>query len=151
LRDLNAVAPMRTMFFMVTYAMINVVVVVEQSLGLPSFRPTLRVPIVVPMLGAVGSLFVMFIINPIISLLSTAIIIAFYGMLVKKQLKPEAGDSRSGLFTALAEWATKKSNELSPHKEQRAWQPDLLIPIEAPREIRVRIVSSTPLRILKDQ
>jgi solute carrier family 12 sodium/potassium/chloride transporter 2 len=136
LRNLNSVAPMITMFFMITYAMINVVVLVEQSLGLPSFRPTFHVPIIVPMLGAVGSLFVMFIINPTISLLSTIIIIAFYGMLVKKQLKSVAGDSRSGLFTALAEWATKKSNELSPNKEQRAWQPDLLIPIEAPREIR---------------
>jgi solute carrier family 12 sodium/potassium/chloride transporter 2 len=39
LRDLNAVAPLVTMFFLITYAMLNVVVIIEQNLGLISFRP----------------------------------------------------------------------------------------------------------------
>lgn len=64
LRDLNAIAPLVTMFFLLTYSMINVVVLFESSLGLVSYRPTLRVPRVVPALGLVGCLFSMFIINP---------------------------------------------------------------------------------------
>ena len=39
LRDLNAIAPLVTLFFLITYAMINVVVIIEQNLGLISFRP----------------------------------------------------------------------------------------------------------------
>ena len=136
LRDLNTIAPLITMFFMITYSMVNVVALIEQSLALPSFRPTLKIPIVVPLIGAFGSLTVMFIINAAIALLSLILIVFFYYYLVKKKLKSDAGDSRSGLFTALAEWATKKTTELSPTREVRSWRPDLLIPVTAPKEIR---------------
>ena len=136
LRDLNTIAPLITMFFMITYSMVNVVALIEQSLALPSFRPTLKIPIVVPLIGAFGSLTVMFIINAAIALVSLILIVFFYYYLVKKKLKSDAGDSRSGLFTALAEWATKKTTELSPTREVRSWRPDLLIPVTAPKEIR---------------
>ncbi len=136
MRSLNAIAPLITMFFMITYGMVNVVALIEQSLGLPSFRPSLKIPIWVPLIGALGSLTVMFIINAFVALVSLILIVVFYFYLVKKQIKSDAADSRSGLFTALAEWATKKTNELSPKKEARSWRPDLLIPITAPREIR---------------
>ena len=135
-RDLNAIAPLITMFFLITYAMINVVVLIEQSLGLPSFRPTLKVPIIIPLLGTLGCFFVMFIINPTISLISLAIVVTFYAVLINKVLIQTRGDVRSGLFTSIADWATKISNELSPRKEARAWQPELLVPIESPKEIR---------------
>ena len=63
-------------------------------------------------------------------------IVGFYGLLLRQNLEGHKGDSRSGLFQALAEWATKKTNELSPEREARAWQPELLIPAEHPNEIR---------------
>ena len=135
-RDLNAIAPLITMFFLITYAMINVVVLIEQSLGLPSFRPTLKVPIIIPFLGTIGCFFVMFIINSTVSLISLAIVVTFYAMLLNKTLIRTRGDVRSGLFTAIANWATKISNELSSEKESRAWQPELLVPIESPKEIK---------------
>ncbi|RMA58596.1 amino acid permease [Ulvibacter antarcticus] len=136
LRDLNTIAPLITMFFMITYAMVNIVALIEQSLSLPSFRPTLKIPIIVPLIGAFGSLTVMFIINAAVALASLVLIVFFYFYLVKKKLKSEAGDSRSGLFTALAEWSTKKTTQLSPTREVRSWRPDLLIPVTAPKEIR---------------
>lgn len=135
-RDLNTIAPLITMFFLITYAMINVVVLIEQSLDLPSFRPMLKVPIVIPLLGTIGCLFVMFIINPIVSLIAIAIVVAFYAVLLNKYLIRTKGDVRSGLFTAIADWATKRSNDLSHQKEARAWQPELLVPIESPKEIK---------------
>ena len=135
LRDLNTIAPILTMFFMITYAMVNIVVLVEQSLSLPSYRPTLKVPLIVPALGAFGSIAIMFVINVIVALTSLILIFIFYFYLVNLKLKSEVGDSRSGLFTALAEWATKKSSNLSPHKEFRSWRPDLLIPMTMPKEI----------------
>ena len=136
LRDLNTIAPLITMFFMITYAMVNVVALIEQSLSLPSFRPTLKIPIIIPLVGAAGSITVMFIISAVVALASLVLIVLFYLYLVKKKLKSEAGDSRSGLFTALAEWSTKKTTELSPIREVRSWRPDLLIPVSRPREIR---------------
>lgn len=136
LRNLNTIAPLLTMFFMVTYAMVNVVALIEQSLALPSYRPTLKIPIVVPIIGTFGSLAIMFIINPVVAMISIILIVFFYYYLVRKNIKSNAGDSRSGLFTALAEWATKKTTELSPKREVRSWRPDLLIPTILPKEIR---------------
>ncbi len=136
LRNLNTIAPILTMFFMITYAMVNIVVLVEQSLSLPSYRPTLKVPLLVPAIGAFGSITIMFVMNVIVALFSLIFIFVFYFYLVRLNLKSEAGDSRSGLFTALAEWATKKSSNLSPQKEVRSWRPDLLIPMTMPKEIR---------------
>jgi amino acid transporter len=135
LRDLNTVAPLITMFFLITYAMINVVVFVEQSLGLISFRPLLRIPRAVSFLGAAGCLFAMFIIEPVFGLLSLALVAAFYMILLSRHIEAPGGDVRSGLFAALAEWAARKVTEFPPSPE-RSWKPGILVPVERVAQIR---------------
>jgi solute carrier family 12 sodium/potassium/chloride transporter 2 len=135
LRDLNAIAPLITMFFMITYTMINFVVLVEQSLDMVGFRPTFRVPIYVPLIGTAGCLFAMFIINATFGLVAIAIVAGIYVYLLQKHLIAPHGDIRSGLFMALGEWIAKHVMEL-PQSEQRAWKPNLLVPIEQGRELR---------------
>ncbi len=127
LRDLNAIAPLLTMFFLIAYAMINVVVLIEQSLSQVSFRPTLRVPILVPLLGTVGCFFAMFIINPSVSMVSLVLVVGFYILLMRKRFITDDGDVRSGLFNALAEWSAKIVNKL-PEAKERAWQPNMIVP-----------------------
>ncbi|MDP8957455.1 MAG: amino acid permease [Actinomycetota bacterium] len=135
LRDLNAIAPLITMFFLITYTMINVVVLVEQSLGLVSFRPLLRIPRFVPLLGATGCLFAMFIINPVFGLIAAALVVAVYVLLVRRHLAAPTGDVRSGLFVALAEWAARRVIELGGTGE-RAWKPNVLLPVQDADELR---------------
>ena len=146
LRDLNAVAPLVTMFFLITYAMLNGVLLVEQSLELVSFRPRLRVPRWVPLLGLVGSLFAMFIVNPTVSWVSIAIVMGFYWLLLRSRLEAPFTDVRSGLFVSVAEWAARKVSEL-PGRQERAWKPNLLVPVESPIELRgsYEIISSIAL------
>ncbi len=129
LRDLNAIAPLITMFFLITYAMINVVVFVEQSLGLISFRPLFTAPRLVPLIGAVGSLLAMLIINPVFGFAAAAFVVAAYAVLVRRHLKAPFGDVRSGLFLSLAEWAAKRVADLHGSHE-RAWKPNLLVPVD---------------------
>jgi amino acid transporter len=128
LRDLNAVAPLVTMFFLITYAMLNVVVIVEQRLGLISFRPLFTVHKVIPWVGLTGSLLTMFIINPTISLVSWALMIFVYGILSRRKLETKFEDVRSGLFTSFAEWAAKHTADTA-HQQERSWKPNLLIPV----------------------
>lgn len=127
LRDLNAIAPLLTMFFLITYAMINGVVLIEQSLEQVSFRPTLKVPIVVPLLGSIGCFFAMFIINPTASLISVGLVVGIYILLMQKKFSSVEGDARSGMFNALAEWSAKIVNKL-PEAKERAWQPNMIVP-----------------------
>jgi len=134
-RDLNAIAPLITIFFLVTYAMLNVVVIVEHRLGLISFRPLLQIPRFVPVIGLIGSVFAMFIINPVVSLISAAVVVIFYMYLTTRKIDAPFEDVRSGLFISFAEWAAQKAAALSTTRE-RAWKPNLLIPVEDPAMIR---------------
>ncbi|RKY54606.1 MAG: hypothetical protein DRP89_04780, partial [Candidatus Neomarinimicrobiota bacterium] len=65
LGDLNTIAPLLTMFFLITYGTLNIAVAIEKGIGIPSFRPTFKIPLIVPIVGGFWSFVVMFLINPI--------------------------------------------------------------------------------------
>ena len=134
-RDLNAIAPLITMFFLITYLMINLVVFYEQTLDLTSFRPLLKIPRLVPGLGFIGCLFAMFIISPVFGLVALIGVGAVYLFLARRRLNAPFGDLRSGLFVTLAEWAARQVWDL-PEDQQRAWKPNLLVAVKDPRELR---------------
>lgn len=125
--SLDAIAQILTMFFLITYAVINVVVFIEQSLGLVSFRPTFNIPKLVPLYGAVGSVVIMFLINALAGLLAMVFLFTTYLILVKSKLEPKEGDVRSGLFLAISEWAAKKALTLESSKH--TWKPHILLPV----------------------
>jgi amino acid transporter len=132
---INKIAPLMTMFFLVTYATLNGVVLLEQSLGLTSFRPLFPVPRTVPLIGFIGALVVMYLINPIFSLVATITIVVLYEYLSLQQLTAPWSDVRSGMFVTLAEWAAKRVLRL-PSGQDRAWKPSLLVPVQSPAALR---------------
>lgn len=134
-RDLNVIAPLITMFFLIAYAVINLVMIAESSLGLMSFRPTLKIPLIVPILGAVGCVFAMFIVNPSFSLMAVAMVGVIYFSIMWQGRLPRTGSVRSGIFIAFAEWAAGKVIELDMSSE-RAWKPNLLAPVRDPATLR---------------
>lgn len=135
MRDLNVIAPLITMFFLITYAVINVVLLAEGSLGLMSFRPTLKLPRVIPLLGTVGCIFAMFIVNPTFSLIALSVVCGLYLWIVWRGVTPRTGSVRSGIFVAFAEWAAGKVIALDM-AASRAWKPSLLVPVVNPATLR---------------
>lgn len=133
-RDLNAIAPLVTMFFLITYAVLNLVVLVETGLGLVSFRPTLRIPWLVPLMGLGGSIFAMFIVAPTFGLIAVGMVIAIYVWIERSGVQGD-GDVRSSMFVALAEWAATRTQRVSQGSNIRAWKPSLMVPLEDPEEI----------------
>lgn len=127
---LDVIAPLMTMFFLVTYGVLNAVVLIEQTLGLISFRPLFRVSFVIPLVGLIGCIFAMFLINPAFSLVAIVVIIGLYGYLVRRRLNSPWSDVRSGLFVSVAEWTAKRTSNL-PTNQERAWKPDLLVPVRS--------------------
>jgi len=128
LRNLNAVAPLVTLFFLITYAMINIVVIIEQRLGLISYRPIFKIHKWVPWFGLTSSIFAMFIINPTVSLISIAIVLMVYWYLSRQNLETPFEDVRSGLFVSFAEWAAKHTWGMKK-MQQRAWKANLMVPV----------------------
>ena len=128
MRNLNAVAPLVTLFFLITNAMINIVVIIEQNLGLISYRPVFKIHRWVPWFGLISSVFAMFIINPTVSLISIVIVLMVYWYLSRQNLETPFEDVRSGLFISFAEWAAKHTWGMK-HMQQRAWKANLIVPV----------------------
>ncbi len=135
MRDLNVIAPLITMFFLITYAVINVVLLAEESLGLMSFRPTFRVSRLIPLFGTIGCIFAMFIVNPTFSLVAVCVVCGLYLWIVWRGVTPRTGSVRSGIFVAFAEWAAGKVIALDM-AASRAWKPSLLVPVVNPATLR---------------
>ncbi|MCB0306164.1 MAG: Na-K-Cl cotransporter, partial [Calditrichaeota bacterium] len=143
LGNLDVLATLITMFFLITYGMLNLVVFIQQSMKIISFRPTLKVPRFIPFFGAVGCTFMMFLINPVFSAVAIAIIIFLYIWLTRKELKAEeGGDIRGGMFLVLAERASRIAARFPRH--QVTWKPDLLLPVDVPG------VWSGPMLFIRD-
>ncbi len=128
--NLNALAALITMFFLITYGMINLVVFIQQSMQIISFRPTFKIPRFVPLFGVTSCVFVMFLIDPAFSSVALLTIAGLYIWLGKRGLQADWGDIRGGMFLALAERASRLAAKFPRH--QISWKPDLLIPVENP-------------------
>ncbi|MBZ0185548.1 MAG: amino acid permease [Candidatus Obscuribacterales bacterium] len=134
LRDLNAIAALITMFFLITYCALNVIVLLESSLGLLSFRPSLLIPRIIPFAGAVGCIFAMFIINPVFSLIACALVFSIYVYLVGHNVGKQDNDTRSSFFEAIAAWTFVRLSVFD-RDNPRTWKPNLLVPVEDPDEL----------------
>ena len=125
LGDLNAVAPVLTMFFLTAYGMINLVAGLEQLSGAPSYRPTIRVPWIVSLAGAAGCLWVMWLINPYAAVLAALVEILIYSVLRRRSLNAAWGDLRYGALMSLARTTLLKLRELPV--DPRNWRPHILV------------------------
>ncbi|MEM6796882.1 MAG: Na-K-Cl cotransporter [Acidobacteriota bacterium] len=125
LGDLNAVAPVLTMFFLTTYGMVNLVAGLEQLSGAPSYRPSIRVPWYVSIGGAIGCLWVMSLINLWAALAALVIEIGVYAGLRRRSLSASWGDLRYGALISLARATLLRLRSLPV--DPRNWRPHILV------------------------
>lgn len=132
--NLDQLAQLLTMFFLTTYGAINLVVLIEQGSGIISFRPRLKVSILVPLIGFVGCIFTMLLIDKLFTLTTIVVIMIIYRILSRQERKLESpwGDVRGGIFTTVTEWAAQKAIAMEYHP--RIWKPSLLVPVEQPED-----------------
>ncbi len=130
LGDLDTIAPLLTMFFLITYATINIAVALQLGIGIPSFRPRFRVHISIPIIGFLWAVIVMFMVNPGFAAVAWVLIIIAYLIQVKRGLQAPWGDVRYGMFLAIAEWAARQSEKMKSHP--KTWKPNIMVPVEDP-------------------
>ena len=123
--DIDAVAPVITMFFLNTYGMVNLVAALEKAVGNPSFRPTFAVPVLVPALGALGCYGAMFLINAPATVAAIVVTYGIYFALRRRETVEAWGDVRSGVWTSLARFALLKLEARAP--DPRNWRPNLMV------------------------
>lgn len=129
--DLNAVAPVITMFFLNTYGMINLAAGLERLVGNPSFRPGFRVHWSVSLLGAVGCYGAMVLINWKATLLAVGASWAVFAWLGYRSLGQGFGDIRFGIWYALARYCLVRLQQVPRHI--RNWRPNVVVFSGLPR------------------
>jgi amino acid transporter len=122
--NLDIIAPILSMFFLTTYGVLNITAGVERFLKNPSFRPSFRVHWTFSLLGAVGCIAVMFLINPLATLIAIFFVVLIYVWLTRQGLKTTWGDVRRGLWLAITRSALLR---LDGTPRPKSWRPHILI------------------------
>ena len=125
LGGLNAVAQFVTILFLTLYVTINLAAALENLVGDPSFRPTIRVPWWVSLAGSFGAIAVMFLISPLACIAAVVLEFGLYLYLRRRVLRREWGDVRAGMWIALARFALLKLRE--NRTDPRNWRPHILL------------------------
>ncbi|NEP78426.1 MAG: amino acid permease [Okeania sp. SIO3B3] len=121
--DLNIIAPVLTMFFLTTYMVLNVSAGIEGFLQSPSFRPTFQVHWSLSMLGALGCLAVMFLINAVATVIAAMIVLTIFIWLQRRELETTWGDARRGIWMALVREGILQLGE----EDTKNWRPHILV------------------------
>lgn len=122
--ELNLIAPVLTMFFLTTYMVLNVSAAIEGFLQSPSFRPTFRVHWLFSLLGAVGCLAVMFLINAAATVVAALFVLAIYVWLQRRELETTWGDARRGIWMAMMR---EGIFQLGDEEDTKNWRPHILV------------------------
>lgn len=127
--DLNLIAPVLSMFFLTTYAVLNISAGIEQLLNSPSFRPTFRVHWAFSLLGAAGCIAVMLLINAWATAVAAVLVVAIFAWLERRSLQTAWGDVRQGLWMSITRLGLMRMREAPDPKN---WRPHLLVLSGAP-------------------
>lgn len=125
LGGLNAVAQFVTILFLTLYVTVNVSAAIEKLVGDPSYRPTINVPWFVSLLGSIGAIVMMFLINPWACVAAVILEVALYSFLRRRSLRKQWGDVWAGLWVAVARFALV--NLRSHTSNPRNWRPHILL------------------------
>lgn len=137
--SLDAIAPIITSFFLLTYAAINGVVLLEQRLGMISFRPTFPVAPIIPVLGFVGCILALTLTSPGGGLVELTLVAGTYFWLTRRNLDTPWETTRSGITVTLAAAVARRFG--LTERSERAWRPDLCVLLRDPS----RLASIGPL------
>ena len=138
LGDINALAPVLTIFNLTAYALLNLSSGLEETLASPAWRPSFRVPAIFSYLGFALCTGMMVTISPGATFVAGVCVFALWWFTTRRELSARWGDMRTGLLVFLAHVALR---ELARHRaaDPHGWRPNLLVFAGAPGK-RPRLV-----------
>jgi amino acid transporter len=136
--DLNAVAAVVSMFFLVSYGLLNYATFFEARAASPSFRPTFRFfDYRVALLAALLCLAAMLAISVIAGVAAALIVLAIYLYLTHQAAPATWADGRRAYHMMVARRHLLLANAEAEHP--RAWRPQLLVFSDSTRR-RARVL-----------
>ncbi|MFW6019844.1 MAG: amino acid permease [Bacteroidales bacterium] len=122
--DLNAIAELVTMFYLTSYGFINLAYVLE-SWASTDFRPSMRVPHWIGILGFVVTFGIMFYLNPLAMIISLVLMLGIYFILKRRELQLAPGDVWQSVWSALMRTSLHRMDRKG--LEDRNWRPNIIL------------------------
>lgn len=125
LGDLNAIAPILSMFFLTSYGMLNGTAAVESLIANPSWRPEFKFPWYISAIGALSCFMVMFMISSGATIISLFCTLSVYYIMQKRKMTARWGDIRRGILGYLAKFSIEKLAQLPMNLH--SWRPNIIV------------------------
>lgn len=125
LGDINAIAPVLTIFNLSAYALLNLSAMFEEMMGNPSWRPSFRVNWALSALGFLGCAGMMFMISPLATGVAALCCLGIWYVQSRRMLVSAWGDMRTGLLMYITHWLLNRLSALEA--TAHAWRPNLLV------------------------
>ena len=122
---LDLIAPVISMFFLATYGMLNGIAFLERIVANPSYRPSFNPHWIFSLVGALGCLAIMLLLNVWATIASIITIGFFYLFLLHKRYETAWGDMRSGFWFSITRFGMLRFAESQKHI--RNWRPVILV------------------------
>jgi len=122
--ELDVIAEVVAMFYMAAYLFINLSCFLEQWAS-PDFRPTFKVNISIPLIGAIITFLLMIQLNLIAALVSVLIMTIIFIWLTRKRLELASGDVWNSVWSTVVKTGLQRLDKKTVHK--RNWQPNMLL------------------------
>lgn len=130
LGDLNAIASLLTMFFLTSYGFLNFATGMETLMDNPSWRPRFKVPAALSLLGALGAMGTMLMIDPGATMLATLIGLGIFLWMAKRDVNASFSDIRIGILLYFIRKMLITLENLK--QDPRTWRPNILALIGSP-------------------
>jgi len=122
--ELNVIARIVTIFFIITYGFLNITYAIESWAG-SDFRPSFKIPRIVSIVGALACIIVMIQLDIIALLAATMVLAALFLFLKRKELTLQTGDTWNSVWTSLVKSGLGRLTVSS--RESRNWRPNVIL------------------------
>ncbi len=122
--ELNVIARIVTIFFILTYGFLNITYALESWAG-SDFRPSFRIPRFVSILGAIACIVVMIQLDILALIVASVVLVALFLFLKKRELTLQTGDTWTGVWSSLVKTGLARLSLSS--KKLRNWRPNVML------------------------
>lgn len=126
LGDVNFVARLISMFFMVTYGALCAISFLEHFAARPSYRPSFRSRWYISLLGAVMCLLMMFQMDPVFAILAVVVLAGLYQAL-KRGGESDLADMFQGVMNQATRYMSVRLQRRREDTEYREWRPSIIM------------------------
>jgi amino acid transporter len=122
--DIDQIIPMLTMSCLISYGLINCIACFESLMKNPSWRPVIQTHWLISLVGSLGCLIAMFMINPGAAFLVITTVIIICGWTGKRKIQSNWDDLKYSIFSFFAHQGTIKISNLEA--SAKSWRPHIL-------------------------